>query len=74
LKRCLRAAIVLVVLMGFGSGCGSQPETPASQVDLSKVGGNRRLKAPGDDYKKLIGKDGQYKAKPGMRNPNARKP
>ncbi len=74
MKRCLRATLGLVVLMGLGSGCGSEPEIPASKVDLSKVGGNRGLKEPGDDYKKLIGKDGRYQMKPGMKNPNLSKP
>ena len=65
----------LIILLGLGSGCGSgSPEPPASQVDLNKVGGNRRLKEPGDDYKKLIGKDGRYQIKPGTKNPNLRKP
>lgn len=67
-------AMGFVVLMGLGlglgSGCGQKPEeVPASQVDLSKVGGNQRLKAPGDEYKKLIGKDGKVMMKPGMKTP-----
>jgi hypothetical protein len=75
LKRCLRATMGLVVLLGLGSGCGSgPPEPPASKVDLNQVGGNRRLKEPEDAYKKLIGKDGRYQIKPGMKNPNLRKP
>lgn len=59
----------LVALMGVGvgPGCGQKPEeVPAAQVDLSKVGGNGRLKAPGDEYKKMIGKDGRVMMKPGM--------
>jgi len=75
LKCCLRVTIGLVALLGLGSGCGSNPpETPSSKVDLMKVGANRRLKEPKDAYKKLIGKDGRYQVRPGMKNPNLRKP
>jgi hypothetical protein len=68
LNRCLRAAMGLVVLMGLGSGCGSEPEAPASKVELSKVGGNQRLKFK-DEYKNMIGKDGKFLMKPGMKTP-----
>ncbi len=69
LNRCLRAAIGLVVLMGLGSGCGSEPEVPASsKADLSKVGGNQRLKFK-EEYKQMIGKDGKFLMKPGMKTP-----
>jgi hypothetical protein len=68
LNRCLRAAIGLVVLLGLGSGCGRETDVPASQVDLSKVGGNQRLQFK-DEYKKMIGKDGRFLMKPGMKNP-----
>jgi hypothetical protein len=71
LKRCLRAAIGLVVLIGLGSGCGSEPEVPASKVDLNKVGGNQRLQEPKQDYKQLIGKDGKFQAKPGKNPPKS---
>lgn len=70
MKRRLLATFGLVVLMGLGSGCGQKPEeVPASKVDISKVGGNQRLKPPGDDFKKLIGKDGRIMIKPGMKIP-----
>jgi hypothetical protein len=68
LNRCLRAAIGLVVLMGLGSGCGREPDVPASKVDLSKVGGNQRLPFK-DEYKQMIGKDGKFLMKPGLKNP-----
>ena len=68
MDRCLRAAIGLAVLMGLGSGCGSQPEVPASKVDLSKVGGNQRLQFK-EEYKQMIGKDGKFLMKPGMKTP-----
>ncbi len=70
MKRCPLAAYGLIVLMGLGSGCGQKPEeVPASKVDISKVGGNQRLKPPSDDFKKLIGKDGRVLMKPGMKIP-----
>jgi hypothetical protein len=68
LNQCLRAAIGLVVLMGLGSGCGREPEVPASKVELSKVGGNQRLQFK-PEYKDMIGKDGRFLMKPGMKNP-----
>jgi hypothetical protein len=68
LDRCLRAAIGLVVLMGLGSGCGREPDVPASNVDLSKVGGNARLQFK-EEYKQMIGKDGRVLMKPGMKSP-----
>ena len=74
MNRSLRMAISLVVLAVLAPGCGSEPEVPASKVDLNKVGGNQRLKEPEGDFKKLIGKDGRYQLKPGMKNPNLRKP
>jgi hypothetical protein len=70
LNRCLRAAIGLVVLMGLGSGCGREPEVPASKVDLSKVGGNARLQFK-EEYKKMISRDGKYLGKPGMKYPKS---
>jgi hypothetical protein len=69
LDRCLRAATGLVVLVGLGSGCGrGEPEVPASKVDLSKVGGNQRLQFK-EEYKQMIGKDGKFMMKPGMKTP-----
>jgi hypothetical protein len=68
LNRCLHAAIGLVVLISLGSGCGGEPEVPASKVDISKVGGNQRLQFK-DDYKKMISKDGKFLMKPGMKTP-----
>jgi hypothetical protein len=68
LNRCVRAAIGFVVLMGLGSGCGTEPEVPASKADLSKVGGNQRIPFKGE-YKQMIGKDGKVLMKPGMKSP-----
>ncbi len=68
MNRCLRAAIGLVVLMGLGSGCGRESEVPASKVDLSKVGGNQRLQFK-EEYKQMLGKDGKFLMKPGMKTP-----
>lgn len=68
LDRCLRAAIGLVVLMGLGSGCSQEPEVPATKVDVSKVGGNQRLKFK-EEYKQMLGKDGKFLMKPGMKVP-----
>jgi hypothetical protein len=72
LNRYLRAAIGLVVLVGLGSGCGSGSEAPATKADLSKVGGNARLKYT-DEMKQVIGKDGKVQIKPGMKYPKASK-
>jgi hypothetical protein len=60
--------IGLVVLLGLGSGCGSNPEIPASKVDPMKIGANRRLEVK-EEYKQMIGKDGRFLMKPGMKSP-----
>ena len=69
MDRCFRAAAFgLVVLMSLGFGCGREPEVPAAKVDLSKVGGNQRLQFK-EEYKQMIGKDGRFLMKPGMKAP-----
>ncbi len=69
MDRSLRAAIGLVVAVCLGTGCGGgEPEVPASKVDVSKVGGNQRLQFK-DEYKQMIGKDGKFIMKPGMKTP-----
>ena len=65
----LRATIPLLALMCLLPGCGSStPDTPTKPVTASDAGPNRRLQFK-DEYKQMLGNDGQYHLKPGMKPP-----
>ena len=65
--RCLRAAIGVVALVGFGAGCGSDSSGTPEKPDLTKAGPNRRLNIK-PEYQQAI-KDGHLILKPGMKPP-----
>ena len=63
MKLCTRSAIGAFVLVFIGSGCGSGSGTTPTEGKVD-AGPNSRIKFK-DEYKKMIGKDGQLLFKPG---------
>jgi hypothetical protein len=63
LNRRLRAAIGLLALVYFVPGCGSNAADPAAAGKPVEAGPNSRIKFK-DEYKDMIGKNGQLKWKP----------
>jgi hypothetical protein len=59
----LRAAIGLLVLASFAAGCGSNAVDPDAAGKPVVAGPNNRIKFK-EEYKDMIGKDGQLKWKP----------
>jgi len=63
LNRGLCAAIALVALVCLVSGCGSSANAPPTTGAAVEAGPNSRIKFK-EDYKKMLGKDGQLLWKP----------
>jgi hypothetical protein len=63
LNRCLRAAIGIVALVCLVPGCGSNTADPVAAGKPVEAGPNSRIKFK-EEYKDMIGKDGQLRWKP----------
>ena len=63
MKHASLAALGLLAVVGFGSGCGSNTAAPNTQGQPVVAGGNSRIKFK-DEYKKMISKDGKMLFKP----------
>jgi hypothetical protein len=65
----LRAAMTLIALMGVATGCGSgTTDTSTKPVTSNDAGPNRRIPFK-EEYNKMLGKDGKFLMKPGMKQP-----
>jgi hypothetical protein len=63
LNRSLCAAIGIAGLLTLGTGCGSGTPEPPKDLTSANAGPNARLKFK-DEYKQMLGKDGQLLWKP----------
>jgi hypothetical protein len=66
-NRLLLAAIGLAASVILGAGCDSKTPTPAKVTSSADAGPNKRLKYK-EEYKQMLGKDGQLLWKPSESN------
>ena len=63
MNRLRQALIGMAALLPLASGCGSNTPAPTEITSSADAGPNRRLKFK-EEYKQMIGKDGQLLWKP----------
>ena len=67
MSRMRRSWVLLAGCAAIAAGCGSKPSVPAS-TEPALAGPNRRYQMK-DEYKQVLGKDGQMLWKQGMKLP-----